>query len=86
LKDQNSKLQLALQDNQLEIDELEQYGRRMCLDISGIPGDTGDTNENIRKKILDHVNTVKLKNGDSLNISSAEIDRCHRKGKFKNNI
>jgi glycyl-tRNA synthetase beta subunit len=45
LKDQNSKLHDALQDNQLEIDELEQYGRRMCLDISGISGDTGDTNE-----------------------------------------
>ncbi len=34
----------------MALDELDQYGRRMCLEISNIPGDTGITSENVEDK------------------------------------
>ena len=39
LKEENAKLSNSLKFTKLELDELEQYGRRMCLDISGINGE-----------------------------------------------
>ncbi len=75
LKTENQGLKNAMIDCKLEIDELEQYGRRMCLNISNVPGDTGDNTENLEKKVLSY--TEKL----NLGITANDIDRCHRLGK-----
>jgi hypothetical protein len=83
LRAENDALRASLKSNQLQIDELEQYGRRMCLDVTGIQGDTGEASENVESKLLDKISKVKLPNGQKLNITSKDIDRCHRKGKFQ---
>jgi hypothetical protein len=51
----------------------------MNLDISGIPGDTGSSEENVESKILAEAK----KRGIQL---SSDIDKCHRKGKRKDNF
>jgi hypothetical protein len=83
LRAENDALCASLKSNQLQIDELEQYGRRMCLDVTGIQGDTGEVSENVESKLLDKISKVKLPNGQKLNITSKDIGRCHRKGKFQ---
>ena len=75
LKTENDTLKTELKNTQLELDELEQYGRRMCLDIAGVPGDTGTFDEPVERKVLDHAATV------GIELSSADIDKCHRRGK-----
>lgn len=40
-------------------DDLEQYGRRMMLDMSVIPGDTVNINEDVKTKILNYVKDAK---------------------------
>lgn len=85
LRNVNKLLTDDVNNLKLELDNLEQYGRRMCLDISGIPGDTGDQNEDVESKILKHINNITLSDGSKLKITPHDIDRCHRKGKPKQN-
>ena len=59
---------LNLQQKQ---DEAEQYSRRMCLRISGIPE---STNENVTKKVLDFAKEVHS------TMTLGDIDRAHRVG------
>ncbi len=47
----------------------------MCLDISGIPGDTGNPQENVESKLIEHARKVNIE------LSAGDIDKCHRKGK-----
>jgi hypothetical protein len=77
LKAENAKLKASLSSSKLELDELEQYGRRMCLDISGIPDDPGTSSENVELKFLNIAKVAKIE------LSSTDIDRIHRKGKPK---
>lgn len=77
LKSKLSEAQELIKQSRNDHDELEQYGRRMNLDVTGIPGDTGATEENVEQKILD------LARKCNVDISSQDIDRCHRKGKYK---
>ena len=56
---------------QLKQDDAEQYSRRMCLRISGIPE---STNEDVTQKVLDFAMTV------NSTISPGDIDRAHRVG------
>ena len=56
---------------QLKQDDAEQYSRRMCLRISGIPE---STNEDVTQKVLDFAKTV------NSTISPGDIDRAHRVG------
>lgn len=79
LKATNDKLLEELGSTKLELDELEQYGRRMCLDISGISGDTGKYDENVTDKILS------IMSDKGIAISANDIDRCHRRGRPKPN-
>lgn len=79
LRNSNNQLSNILKSTQLELDELDQYGRRMCLEISGIPGDTSDSTENVQRKIIEHA----TKSGATL--CDADIDRCHRLGKPNGN-
>jgi DNA repair exonuclease SbcCD ATPase subunit len=60
--------------------DLEQYGRRMMLDISGIPGDTGDAYENVERKILEYANKI------DLNLNENDIDKVHRLGKWRSDV
>ena len=83
LKLENTQLKSELHNSTLQVDELEQYGRRMCLDISGIEGDKGDFTENVETKVLNLFAKCKLSDGSHLPITGSDIDRCHRKGKFK---
>lgn len=87
LKKVNDNLRAEINDltnaqkyTMLELDELDQYGRRMCLNVSGIRGDTGDFNENIERKILDHASSK------GLQLTSGDIDKCHRLGSKTANI
>lgn len=59
-----------------DIDELDQYSRRMCLDIFNIPGDSGDPKEDVEHHLLSLAAKVPL------DITSADIDRCHRRGRY----
>ena len=91
-KDLETKIDdLTLQNTQLKVDvctlnknldNLEQYGRRMCVDISGIKGDSGSPSEKVEEKFLKLLENVKI-DGDPVNINSSDIDRIHRKGKYE---
>lgn len=70
-------------DRDLQVDDLEQYGRRMCLEVSNIPGDTGDPSEDVSGKLLRMAEKVRLPDGSTLGIKSDDIDRCHRRGRQK---
>lgn len=59
--------------------DAEQYGRRMMLDISGNPGDTGDVNEDVETKILNYAKDA------NIDLSSTDIDKALRLGKQKSN-
>ena len=83
LKAENKIIKSDLHTTVLQLDELEQYGRRMCLDISGISGDKGDFSENVEEKVLNLFSKTKLSDGTQLPITGSDIDRCHRKGKYK---
>ena len=78
LKRTNKQLQQSLHQSQLDLDELEQYGRRMCLDISGIKGDTGNPSENVKAKVIDMLAKANVA------LKATDIDRCHRKGRRTN--
>jgi hypothetical protein len=61
-----------------ENDELEQYGRRMMLEISGIPGDTGAISENVEEKIIDFCES------NEIDVKASDIDKVHRLGRWRN--
>ena len=85
IKEHNVELKQTcrnLQDNidnlVLEIDALEQYGRRNCLLIHGIPetrSDWGNSVENTEALVLGVMN-----NKLGLGKDSSSLDRCHRLG------
>lgn len=78
LKAEVNSLKFDFKKSKLEHDQLVQYGRRMNLDLSGIPGDTGTPDENIEQKLMEYARK------SNIDISSADIDKCHRKGKYTN--
>ena len=47
VRNDNKALMDELNKTKRELDKLEQYGRRMCLDVSGITGDTGHYSESV---------------------------------------
>ena len=55
---------------------LEQYGRRNNVEITGIPDDI--SNENLKEKVIQVLREIQV------NISSSDIEACHRIGKSKN--
>ena len=55
---------------------LEQYGIRNNLDITGIPDDVSE--ENLEEKVIQVLSEIKV------NVSSSDIEACHRIGKSKN--
>ncbi|XP_062608448.1 uncharacterized protein LOC134270265 [Saccostrea cucullata] len=60
------------------LDEMEQYSRRNCLKITGIPEEKG---ENTDKLVLNVVNSLILKDNTE-KITVKDISRSHRVGKY----
>ena len=59
-------------DNQANNEELEQYGRHLCLRIDGVPLETNETSQDV----LDSVkNLFELA---EMNIPDRVVDRAHR--------
>ena len=56
-------------------DHLEQYGRRNNLEITRIPDDVSD--ENLEEKVTHVLSAIQV------NVSSSDIEACHRIGKAK---
>ena len=67
-------------ENKVEINEnhLEQYGRRNNLEITEIPDDVSD--ENLKEKVIQVLSEIQV------NVSSSDIEACHRIGKSKNSL
>jgi len=80
LRDENKHLRNCIKTESHARDDLEQYGRRMMLDIAGIPGDTGDPNENLERKVLDYAKTI------NLDLQPSDIDKIHRRGKWRTDV
>ena len=55
---------------------LKQYGRRNDLEITGIPDDVSD--ENLEEKVIQVLSEIQV------NVSSSDVEACHRIGKSKN--
>ena len=67
-------------ENKVEINEnhLEQYGRRNNLEITEIPDDVSD--KNLKEKVIQVLSEIQV------NVSSSDIEACHRIGKSKNSL
>ena len=77
LKTENMQLQERCSKSESQIDELEQYGRRLCLRIPGISTDEKETSDSVLtivKEIIDE---------RSINIPDSTIDHARRIGKKK---
>ena len=53
-------------------EELEQYGRRLCLRVNEVPVKSDETNDDVLKYIKEMFDEVEL------NIPNTIIDRAHR--------
>lgn len=73
-----TQLRNELSDLYLRIDEMEQYSRRNCLKITGIPE---EKNENTDTLALNVFNNLVLKE-NTKKISVKDISRSHRVGKY----
>lgn len=82
LKDVNDTLRCSLSEVRAELDDLEQYSCRMNLDISGVPGVTGDSTDNVEKMTLNHIAKITLPDGSNIRITARDIDQCHRVGRL----
>lgn len=71
LKD-NQQLKEEMASLRATVDDLEQYSRRNCLRISGVPEADGENTDTI---VLNTANKL------NVNISPADIDRSHRIGR-----
>ncbi|MES9879652.1 MAG: hypothetical protein ABW185_02080 [Sedimenticola sp.] len=83
IKRDNEQLKSTNETLQSDLDELDQYGRRMCLELSNIPGDTGDFNEDVEHRLLDLATNAVLPEGKKLDLLPSDIDRCHRRGRYR---
>lgn len=77
LQAETRELKQCILEQRSDIDELEQYGRRMCLNVTNIPGDTDDYTEQLESKIMSVSDKL------NLGLSPHDIDKCHRLGKRK---
>ena len=75
LQNQILKRKKILQ-NQQEIEELGQYGRRLCLRFEGIPTEKNETSDKVLEKIM----TICKESG--VEIPDTIIDRAHRIGRY----
>ena len=74
LEGENKQLKDKVIALENKADRAEQYSRRNCLRLSGIPESKG---ESVDDKVLEIANTV------GANLSIQEIDQTHRLGKMR---
>ena len=72
LQKSNDDLATQVRDLNGKVDDLEQYGRRMCIRISGIPE---MQNENVNNLVM------KVAGDIGANVTRHDIDRAHRVGR-----
>ena len=72
LQSEIHKLKDAREKQERRIDDLEQYGRRKCLRIIGIPTDKNETSQQVLEKVKEEVPKLGVK------INPNEYDRAHR--------
>ena len=65
-------LKEQLRSTNLQLNELEQYSRRLCVNVSGVPEEAGESTDQI---VMD------LAKMTGVNLTPADIDRTHRVGK-----
>ena len=63
-------------DNQWNNEELEQYGRRLCLCIDGIPLENNEKSEDVLDSVKDLFELVEV------NIPYLVVDYAHRTGRI----
>ena len=59
-----------------QVDNVEQYGRRLCLRIDGLPKEGNETADKVFNKVVDIVNAAEVQ------IPKDNINRAHRIGKI----
>ena len=72
LQQQTKNLLLQNQRNQEDVEELEQYGRRLCLRIDGVPSEEKETSKDVLKKVMT------LCNDAEVDIPDLAFDHAHR--------
>ena len=60
-------------------DDLEQYGWRECLRVTGFALPKSETTDECKKKIIDYFSSLEVE------VNDCDIDRAHRIGKKKSN-
>ena len=82
LQKQISSLKHANIKQAAETEELEQYGRRQCLRIDGVPVIEGrETEEMVRNKVLSFMENDP-ENNINLDVPELIVDRAHRIGRI----
>ena len=77
LESENQKLKCEFKEQMLNHDELNKYGRRMCLNIVNCPGDMqNESPELLEKRLLNEAKRA------GIPLTSADIDKSHRKGRY----
>lgn len=72
LNAENTELKTEVRDLKIRIDDMENYSRRNCMEIQGIPEEEEEKVEDIVKSVGKAL---------SVKIDSGMIDACHRIGK-----
>ena len=66
-----SKLKRELTDTKAKLDELEQYSRKNCLNIAGVPETAGESTSQLVRDLAKSID---------VNVQLDDIDACHRIG------
>ena len=72
-------LENSVQLQNRHVDDLEQYGRRLCLRLHGIPLVEDETASDVLNKVKDEVKRLGVK------LADGDYDRAHRIGGIKEN-
>ena len=74
LQNQVAELRKISQKNHEENEELEQYGRRLCLRIDGVATEKDETSDDVLEKVVEMCKEA------NIDIPDVVIDRAHRIG------
>lgn len=77
LRDENTRLRERLIHYDIAIDDLEQYGRRMCVRVEGVPWAEGETNEELQDTLVAEFGKL------GVVVEPRDIVRLHRSSKPK---
>ena len=77
LKQENQTMRERLIANDIRVDDLEQYGRRMNIRIEGLPWAEGETVDDLQRTIIDEVGK------QGVVLKPCDIVRLHRSSRAK---